>query len=125
MKLRVARHSTNLKAVKDFYHGILGLEIMGTFESHENYSGLFLGIKDQNWHLEFTISDAKPTHQADEDDLLVFYCDSQDHFEELVQKFEANNIKPVKPKNSYWSENAATYIDPDGFRIVISSKEGR
>lgn len=125
MKLRVARHTTNLDAIRKFYQGILGLEIIGTFESHGSYSGLFLGLKDQSWHLEFTVSDKVPDHKPDEDDLLVFYTDTEAQYHKLVQRFAAEGIEPVNPKNSYWNENATTYQDPDGFRVVISYKKGR
>ena len=125
MKLRVARHTTDLEAIKTFYHDVLGLEILGTFESHESYDGLFLGLKDQNWHLEFTVSDQVPDHKPDEDDLLVFYTDNEAAYDLLLEKFTAAGIESIEPKNSYWKENARTYQDPDGFRIVISYKKGR
>jgi hypothetical protein len=38
----------------------------------------------------------------------------------IKERFIANRIPPVKPKNRYWEKNGITFEDPDGFRIVIS-----
>ena len=120
MKFRVARHTNNLKAITTFYTGVLGLKILGSFKDHDTYSGVFLGVQGLDWHLEFTSSNDAPAHQPDEDDLLVFYADSQDHYNKLLQRFSDNNIPSVTAKNPYWNVNGTTYLDPDGFRIVIA-----
>jgi len=122
MKFRLARHTKNLQLIVDFYCTILGLEILGSFENHENYDGIFIGKPNSDWHLEFTVSDEMPKHQADEDDLLVFYPENEDEFEEIIAKFKSNNIQSITSKNPYWNANGVTYNDPDGFRIVIAKK---
>ncbi|MFL9484467.1 VOC family protein [Chitinophagaceae bacterium LWZ2-11] len=119
MKLRVARHTTDLQTIITFYQNILGLEILGSFKDHNNYDGVFLGIKDENWHLEFTISDELPDHKPDADDLLVFYPKTKEQYHELVTKLKAANIQESVAKNPYWRENGITFLDPDGFGIVI------
>ena len=78
MKFRIARHTTDLNRIIDFYGRILGLKVLGEFKDHHSYSGVFLGIPGESWHLEFTLSDAAPVHQPDDDDLLVFYASSLD-----------------------------------------------
>ena len=120
MKLRVARHTKNLQAIIHFYQDILGLEFLGEFKSHNNYDGVFLGLKDLNWHLEFTVSDQAPNHHPDKDDLLVFYIESEKQFNHLKEQFKRNQIRPVDPVNPYWEANGITYEDPNGFRIVIA-----
>jgi len=120
MNLRIARHTSDLNAIILFYHNILGLEILGSFKNHGDYDGVFLGIKNENWHLEFTVSSEKPDHKADANDLLVFYPESQEKFLELIDKIRKAEIKVAKPKNPYWEENGITYLDPDGYRIVIA-----
>ena len=77
MKFRVARHTSKIDTIINFYHSILGFDILGSFENHDGYDGVFLGLKDENWHLEFTISETSPNHHPDEDDLLVFYANSE------------------------------------------------
>jgi catechol 2,3-dioxygenase-like lactoylglutathione lyase family enzyme len=124
MKLRVARHTQNLNRMIDFYGRILGLKVLGEFKNHENYNGVFLGIPNAGWYLEFTVSDNPPLHQADDDDLLIFYVASVEEFTTLKNKIIANGIKNVAPKNPYWAKNGITFPDPDGFRIVISLTTG-
>ncbi len=120
MKFRYARHTTNLDSIKTFYVDLLGFEILGSFESHDQYDGLFMGKKGADWHLEFTVSPTKPNHQPDEDDLLVFYFDTEEERAQRVSIIENAGIKSVNAINPYWNENAITYEDPDGFNVVLA-----
>jgi catechol 2,3-dioxygenase-like lactoylglutathione lyase family enzyme len=123
MKFRVARHTDDLQPIINFYIDILGLEIIGEFKDHSNYDGVFFGKEGLDWHLEFTKSGDSTDHKPGEDDLLVFYVDSEKEYIKLNNKFNDKGISPVVPKNPYWKENGTTYSDPDGFRIVISILE--
>lgn len=123
MKFRVARHTNNLSKIIDFYHGVIGLSILASFEDHDNYSGVFLGLVGEKWHLEFTQSDEITNHIPDEDDILVFYQDSYDAYQNLVEKVKANNIESINSKNPYWNKNGTCFKDPDGFNIIISYQE--
>lgn len=76
MKFRYARHTSDLEKLETFYTEILDFDILGGFENHDGYDGLFLGKKDTDWHLEFTKSDELANQIFDEDDILVFYPDS-------------------------------------------------
>jgi catechol 2,3-dioxygenase-like lactoylglutathione lyase family enzyme len=120
MKFRIARHTTDLNRIIDFYGRVLGLTVLGDFKDHHHYNGVFLGIPGADWHLEFTVSYASPKHQPDDDDLLVFYASSLAEFAEIKKRFIINNVKHVKPQNPYWEKNGITFEDPDGYRIVIS-----
>ena len=120
MKLRVARHTAQLQALIHFYTTIIGLEVIGGFNDHDGYNGVFIAGKNAGWHLEFTESADKPGHNSDEDDLLVFYV-STDEYSAIITRANLDNIEQVEPKNPYWKENGVTLLDPDGFRIVISS----
>ena len=120
MKFRIARHTTDLNRIIDFYGRILGLKVLGQFKDHDNYDAVFLGLPGADWHLEFTVSDTLPAHSPDDDDLLVFYATSLDEFQIIKEKFIANHVKHVAPKNPYWAKNGITFEDPDGFRIVLS-----
>jgi len=119
MKLRVARHTTNLQPLIDFYTKVIGLEIIGEFKNHNNYDGVFIGGKDATWHLEFTVSNEKPDHHSDEEDLLVFYPSSEVEYNTIKKNITAHHIQQAVPKSPYWKENGITIIDPDGFRVVI------
>lgn len=120
MKIRIARHARSLGPIVDFYVGTLGLEILGEFKNHQQYDGVFLGHKNSEWHLEFTVSNEMPDHKADEDDLLVFYVATIAEYNRLKDKFRANKIEEVAPKNPYWKKNGVSFSDPEGFRIVIT-----
>lgn len=120
MKMRVARHTTSLQTVIDFYTELLGLQMLGDFKDHDGYDGVFLGVPGESWHLEFTVSDEAPVHTPDEDDLLVFYTGSSEKFDSLVMKAAEMDVQEVEAKNPYWSLHGKTYVDPDGFRLVIT-----
>lgn len=120
MKFRAARHTNDLKPIIHFYHEILGLEILGSFEQHENYEGVFLGIKSEKWHLEFTVSDEAANHHPDEDDLWVFYIEGEEKYNQLLERIRSHKVKEVAAKNPYWNRNGVTFLDPDGYGIVIS-----
>lgn len=120
MTFRYARHTNNLEQLKSFYIEVMGLELLGGFENHDGYNGVFLGKQDENWHLEFTQSDEVANHTFDDDDLLVFYPNSKLEFELLKEKLEHHSVQFVKSKNPYWNENGIQFLDPDGFGIVIS-----
>jgi hypothetical protein len=119
MKFRVARHTTNLQVIIDFYTQNLELEVLGSFEKHSDYDGVFLGKKGLDWHLEFTVSPEAPKHHPDEDDLLVFYIQTLNKFNRIKAKFDLQKQRPVSAKNPYWDQHALTYLDPDGFRVVV------
>jgi catechol 2,3-dioxygenase-like lactoylglutathione lyase family enzyme len=123
MKFRVARHTTNLTPIIDFYRDVLGLTLLGEFEDHAGYNGVFLGITGADWHLEFTVSADAPYHQADDDDFLVFYQQSETEYQALKQKFEEREIKPVRAKNPYWNTNGTIYKDPDGYGVIIAVRQ--
>jgi hypothetical protein len=124
MKFRLARHTTDLQRIIDFYMLIPHMEILGEFKDHNGYDGMFIGIRQADWHLEFTSSKESPVHQPDEDDLLVFFPDSMETYDLLRTRFDKLNIPALNPKNPYWELNGSTYADPDGFRVVIARPKG-
>jgi hypothetical protein len=123
MKLRIARHTNDFAPLVEFYCGALGLEQLGEFRDHDGYDGIFLGKEGADWHLEFTKSDEAPNHHPDDDDLLVFYTSSEEEYNELNDRMQQKGFHPVEPANPYWKANGTTYVDPDGFRIVLSIRK--
>lgn len=120
MTFRFARHTNNLEQLKAFYINTLGLELLGSFENHDGYDGIFIGKPNENWHLEFTQTSEKVNHKFDEDDILVFYPKTEAEYFSILEKFTEHNISFVEPKNPYWKENGKMILDPDGYRIMIS-----
>jgi len=120
MTFRFARHTNNLEHLKSFYIDILGLELLGGFENHDGYDGVFIGKLNENWHLEFTKSDEIVTFNFGEEDILVFYPNTKLEFELIHDRIESHSIKFIDSKNPYWIENGKMILDPDGYRVVIS-----
>ncbi|WP_396143191.1 VOC family protein [Flavobacterium sp.] len=120
MTFRFARHTNNLEQLKSFYIDILGLELLGGFENHGGYDGVFIGKLNENWHLEFTKSDEIVTFNFGEEDILVFYPNTKLEFELIHNRIESHSIKFIDSKNPYWNENGKMILDPDGYRVVIS-----
>jgi catechol 2,3-dioxygenase-like lactoylglutathione lyase family enzyme len=121
MILRIARHTDNLEAIKTFYTEILDLQLLGGFQDHDGYDGVFIGKSQLNWHLEFTTSSASPKHHFDEDDLLVFYPESLGTYEAILEKIQTQRITVVPAKNPYWNQNGILIKDPDGYGVMISA----
>lgn len=121
MKFRVARHTNNLEAIKFFYTTVLGFDILGSFENHDGYDGVFIGKKELDWHLEFTKSDEIIKFDFNEDDSLVFYPTSKEEYNKIIKSLEINTISTIIAKNPYWNENSKMVLDPDGYRVIISN----
>ena len=120
MTFRFARHTNNLEALKSFYCNVLGLEILGGFENHDGYDGVFIGKPEENWHLEFTKSDEIVAFNFGEEDILVLYPNSKLEYEILLEKLQHHSIERIQAKNPYWNENGILFFDPDGYRIALS-----
>ena len=111
MTFRYARHTNDLIKIEQFYTEIVGLEKLGHFENHNNYNGIFLGQKNSNWHLEFTNSSEQPKSKFDEDDILVFYVNSQIELTRIKQTIENKCITLEVSQNPYWNANGIYNID--------------
>lgn len=119
MKFRIARHTTDIDAIEQFYVEFLGLERLGEFQGHDGYDGIFIGLPDHDWHLEFTVSDHAPDHKPDDDDLLVFYSRNTVEHQAILERAKNKGGKPVSSRNPYWEKKGQTFQDPDGFKVVI------
>ena len=121
MKIRIARHTADLNPLIDFYTSCLKLEILASFKDHDTYNGVFLGLPDEDWHLEFTVSNEtyKPVAAAN-DDMLVFYFENQQKYEAVINRLKDAQHEQVQAKNPYWNDNGAMFLDPDGNRVIIA-----
>jgi hypothetical protein len=117
---RFARHTNDLEQLSSFYIKILGMEILGSFQNHNGYDGVFMGKTNENWHLEFTKSDEITQFNFGDEDVLVFYPNTRLEYDSILGKINNSSIKIIEAKNQYWNENGKMFLDPDGYRIVIS-----
>jgi hypothetical protein len=120
MTFRFARHTNNLEQIKSFYIDFLGFQLLGGFENHNGYDGIFIGRANENWHLEFTKSEEIVHFNFNDDDIIVFYPKNKIDFDLIMNKIQSQNIDFIKAKNPYWNENGKMILDPDGYKIVIS-----
>jgi hypothetical protein len=120
MTFRFARHTNNLEQIKSFYIDVLGFQLLGGFENHNGYDGIFIGRANENWHLEFTKSDEVVFFNFNDDDIIVFYPKNKIDFDLIMNKIQSQNIDFIKGKNPYWNEKGKMILDPDGYKIVIS-----
>lgn len=120
MTFRFARHTNNLEQIESFYIDVLGFELLGSFENHNDYNGVFIGKPNENWHLEFTKSEEVVLFDFNDDDILVFYPSSKYEFDVILKKIKLHKINFIKARNPYWNENGKMILDPDGYRIIIS-----
>jgi hypothetical protein len=121
MIVRIARHTNKIEALKIFYTELIGLKILGEFQNHDGYDGVFVGKENLNWHLEFTTSSDKAKQRIDDDDLIVFYPDCESEYQNIIERINAKRIKIVNAKNPYWNQNGILIKDPDGFGVIISA----
>jgi hypothetical protein len=121
MKLRFASHTNNLEKIKSFYINTLGFELLGSFENHNNYDGIFIGKPNLDWHLEFTKYNDIVEFNFGEEDYLVLYPENNFEYNSILEKISKNKIEFITSKNPFWNDNEKMILDPDGYQIIISN----
>jgi catechol 2,3-dioxygenase-like lactoylglutathione lyase family enzyme len=120
--LRVVRPTDHLEEVIRFYAEGLGLTLLDSFENHDGFDGVMLGVPGAAYHLEFT---RKRGHAAGpaptEDNLLVFYLPDTRDWQEAVERMQRGGYHPVSSFNPYWDRAGRTFQDPDGYRVVLQN----
>jgi len=121
VRYRVARQTDQLPALKRFYCEGIGLPILSEFNGHDGYDGLILGFPDAHHQLEFVQhEDGSPGESPNEENLLVFYLETQEQVEAVAQKLIDTGYPRVKTENPWWERHhAITIADPDGYRVVF------
>jgi len=121
---RVARPTNDLAAVIRFYVSGLGLEILGSFQDHDGFDGVMLGVPGASYHLEFTHCRGHDAGRAPtQDHLAVFYIPDTTLWQDAVDRMIAAGHHPVASFNPYWDRCGRTFEDPDGYRVVLQNAE--
>lgn len=123
MNFRYARHTQKIESLIYFYTSVLNFEVLGEFKNHEGYDGVFLGIKGENWHLEFTQNEEKPRSVFDDDDILVFYPTTKKSYDEIVENLKKFEVPLLAAKNPYWKDQGVCFEDCDHYKIVVSKEK--
>jgi catechol 2,3-dioxygenase-like lactoylglutathione lyase family enzyme len=120
MQVRFARHTDRFDQVVRFYRDGLELPEIGRFEDHDGYDGVFLDLPGTGAHLEITTGGGHSAPEPHPESLIVLYLGSEEAVAALVERVGA---EPVEPANPYWAEHGVTLEDPDGFRVVLVSRQ--
>jgi catechol 2,3-dioxygenase-like lactoylglutathione lyase family enzyme len=124
--LRVARPTDRLVEVVRFYQDGLGLERLDSFEDHEGFDGVMLGLPGAPYHLEFTRQHGHRAGRAPSaDNLLVFYLPDAQEWRSAVDRMLATGYASVPSFNPYWDRSGRTFEDPDGYRVVLQNAAWR
>ena len=125
VQVRVARPTDRLAEVVGFYRDALGLPQLGSFEGHDGYDGVMLGLPGRGYHLEFTSHAAgSPCPAPTRDNLLVLYVEDAAALARTLARLAALGHHPVEPENPYWAARGHTFEDPDGWRVVLMNTPG-
>lgn len=123
--IRLARPSRDLERAERFWVEGLGLEVLERMgpEAEGGHALLMLGLPGAAWHLELVGDPTGETPPAPTDeDLLVLYLGSPVE-DEVVARLERAGGRRVRSRNPYWERWGVTIEDPDGYRLVLCSRE--
>ncbi|MBZ5626688.1 MAG: VOC family protein [Acidobacteriia bacterium] len=124
LHLRIARPVSDLARSRDMYCRGLGLRVVGSFENHEGFDGVMLGMDGYNYHFEFTHCRTHPVAPAPTpEDLVVLYIPMEAEWNARCASMLAAGFKQVASSNPYWDIRGRTYEDPDGYRVVLQQAE--
>jgi len=121
VQIRVARPTRDLDRARAFYHGAVGLSILSSFDEHDGYSGVIFGVSDgATMQLELVVHAEVEPSPTDEDQ-LVLYLGSADAVAELAASIGSAGYEVKTASNPYWArEGAIAFVDPDGYRLILS-----
>jgi catechol 2,3-dioxygenase-like lactoylglutathione lyase family enzyme len=125
-QVRISRPTSRLDEVVAFYRDVLDVEVIDSFQDHEGFSGVMVGLPGSTVHLEFTTREdddaVEPVGLAPtQDNLLVFYVEDATDFAAIRDRLATSGPPLVPPVNPYWSDiGALTFVDPDAWRVVVA-----
>ena len=120
--LRIARPSLDLDASRRFYVEGLGLQLLFSFEDHAGFDGMIIGHPTWPYHLEFTRNRRVSVRPApSNEDLLILYLPLGDEWERAVARLREFGAREIAASNPYWNLQGVTFVDPDGYGIVLQN----
>jgi catechol 2,3-dioxygenase-like lactoylglutathione lyase family enzyme len=121
--VRIARPSRDLAAAERFYAQGLGLDVLfrATAEAPGEHDLIMLGWPRASWHLELVggANLAAAPSPTDEDLLVLYLAGPVD--EALIARLEEAGGRRVT-QSAYWDRWGVTVADPDGYRLVLSTR---
>lgn len=124
--VRIARPSRDLAAAERFWIDGLGLSVLyrhASDGSPGDHALLMAGWPEAGWHLELVHDPTAPVTPAPTpEDLLVVYLAGPVP-DDLVARLERSGGRRVPAHNPYWDRWGVTIEDPDGYRLVLSTRD--
>lgn len=118
--LRIARPVRDLELAVSMYKEGVGLQELGGFRDHDGFDGVMLGRPGADHHFEFTVCRHHPVQPAPTaEDLLVLYIPDQEAWEHRCAALLSAGFRETPPFNPYWETRGRTFVDPDGYRLVV------
>lgn len=120
--LRIARPVTDLVRSARMYRDGLQLALLGEFADHDGFDGVMLGAVGAGWHLEFTVCRRHPVAPSPTvEDLLVLYLPDRELWQATCERLAAAGFSAVASCNPYWDVRGRTFVDHDGYRVVVQN----
>jgi catechol 2,3-dioxygenase-like lactoylglutathione lyase family enzyme len=121
--LRIARPTDNIDALLPFYVDGLGFQILARFGDEDGFSGVVLGHPRQPYHLEFTHQEGHRVGRAPTPyNLIALYLPHRLIHQAAVNAMIEAGFRPVPAQNPYWDQHGKTFVDPDGYRVVLANQ---
>ncbi len=118
--LRIARQTGRLREISEMYQTGLGFEVLGGFEDHDGYDGVFLGIPGGQYHLEFISKWGQdPSPPSTDENLMIFYHPDRAEWESACSRMAAAGFVRVGSGNPYWDRKGRTFEDLEGYRVTL------
>jgi len=125
VRFRAARPSDRLGELRHFYVDALGCDLLSEWQDHEGYDGLVVGDPAGRWQAEFVHDRKRPAPRVPgPEHLLVFYVADRAALNARAHTMDAAGCHRVAPANGYWARQGVTYLDPDGYAVVIAVPPG-
>ena len=124
-KFRSARPSDRLPELRRFYVDALGCMLLAEWSDHEGFDGLVVGDVSGAWQVEFLREHARAAVQVPSNEhLLVFYLADRAALTQRAAALDAAGHTRAEPNNPYWSRHGVTFVDPDGYHVVLAVPHG-
>ena len=124
VSIRLARPSRDLDAARRFWVDGLGLNVLWETgpEAEGGHALLMLGPRGGSWHLELVADrSAHAEARPGPEDLLVLYLGTDVDPAVVDRLINCGGVR-IAAQNPYWERWGVTILDPDGYRVVLSSR---
>jgi catechol 2,3-dioxygenase-like lactoylglutathione lyase family enzyme len=122
--VRIARPVSDVGRAREMYCRGLGLRVLASFENHEGFEGVILGLAQGNVHFELTRCASHPVAPSPSpEDLAVFYLPSAEAWRHACAAMIDAGFREVRSFNPYWQRRGRTFEDPDRYRTVLQNAD--